>query len=163
MSNNDNKIDDKNRNVPALRFEGFTDPWVQCKLSELVSFAKGNSYSKNDLSGTGKKIFLYGQLYTNYELIIKSGIKYTNKLINSPVLSTGDEILMPSSGEDPLEISIASVINEPDVIIGGDINILKPKNEKIHSLFLALLLSNGSNKLKLASLSEGVSIIHLYI
>lgn len=36
MSNNDNKIDDKNRNVPALRFEGFTDPWVQCKLSEIV-------------------------------------------------------------------------------------------------------------------------------
>ena len=36
MSNNDNKIDDKNRNVPVLRFEGFTDPWVQCKLGEVL-------------------------------------------------------------------------------------------------------------------------------
>ncbi len=31
--------------TPKIRFAGFTDPWEQRKLGELVQFSKGTGYS----------------------------------------------------------------------------------------------------------------------
>ena len=52
---------------PAIRFKGFTDPWEQRKLGELVQFSKGAGYSKGDLKESGTPIILYGRLYTKYD------------------------------------------------------------------------------------------------
>ena len=34
----------KKKNVPALRFKGFTDAWEQRKLDSEITFSKGNGY-----------------------------------------------------------------------------------------------------------------------
>ena len=57
----------KNNNNPEVRFAGYTDDWVEKELDKLAVFSKGKGYSKNDLSGEGNPIILYGRLYTNYE------------------------------------------------------------------------------------------------
>lgn len=41
-------------------------------MGEMASFAKGNGYTKADLSTEGKPIILYGRLYTDYETVFSS-------------------------------------------------------------------------------------------
>ena len=50
---------DKNKeNVPKIRFPGFDEPWEKRKLKQLADFAKGQGYSKNDLTDVGTPIIL---------------------------------------------------------------------------------------------------------
>ena len=39
--------------VPAVRFEGFTDPWEQRKLGDCFDFLQNNTLSRAELSGEG--------------------------------------------------------------------------------------------------------------
>ncbi|MDY5795893.1 MAG: restriction endonuclease subunit S [Fusobacterium gastrosuis] len=147
-------------NFPEIRFPEFTDAWEQCKLGEVGEFSKGNGYTKNDLVKIGIPIVLYGQLYTNYETII-SNISTFVELKENSIFSTGNELLIPASGETAEDIARASVIKEKNVILGGDLNIIK-LNQKINSLFLAFSLSNGELKKELSSKAQGKSIVHLH-
>ncbi|MCI7222971.1 restriction endonuclease subunit S [Fusobacterium sp.] len=137
-----------------------TNAWEQCKLGEVGEFSKGNGYTKNDLVKIGIPIVLYGQLYTNYETII-SNISTFVELKENSIFSTGNELLIPASGETAEDIARASVIKEKNVILGGDLNIIK-LNQKINSLFLAFSLSNGELKKELSSKAQGKSIVHLH-
>ncbi|WP_260443334.1 restriction endonuclease subunit S [Listeria seeligeri] len=132
------------KTAPVIRFKGFSDAWEQRKLEELATFSKGNSYTKNDLIDNGKPIILYGRLYTRYQTVIEAVDTFAKEKFNS-VISEGNEVLVPASGETSEEISRASVIGKSGVVLGGDLNIIKP-NESIDSIFLALTISNGGQK-----------------
>ncbi|WP_406895395.1 restriction endonuclease subunit S [Bacillus cereus] len=147
-------------NRPKIRFDGFTSNWEQRKLKELADFSKGNGYTKNDLTDEGKPIILYGRLYTNYETVIESVNTFTIEKENS-VLSEGNEVIVPASGETSEDISRASVVSKSGVILGGDLNIVKPKNE-IDSTFLALTISNGKQQKELSKRAQGKSVVHLH-
>ena len=41
------------KNVPKIRFPGFTEPWEQRKLPEFVSFFNGLTYTPDDVQETG--------------------------------------------------------------------------------------------------------------
>ena len=146
--------------VPALRFEGFTDPWEQRKLGELCSFSKGCGYSKNDLRDQGTPIILYGRLYTNYETQIHSVDTFVKPLENS-VYSEGGEVIIPASGETAEDISIASVVEKPGIILGGDLNVITSSAD-IDPVFLALELSYGKPHFDLAKRAQGKSVVHIH-
>lgn len=110
--------------VPKVRFKGFTDEWEQRKLGEMVKFSKGKGYSKSDLSNKGFPIILYGRMYTNYETEINNVDTFVQKQKNDSLISNGGEVIVPASGETAEDISVASVVRRPGVIIGGDLNIL---------------------------------------
>ncbi|MDE1549496.1 restriction endonuclease subunit S [Jeotgalibaca caeni] len=148
------------KKVPEIRFKGFFDDWVQRKLGEVGSFSKGRGYTKNDLTVKGKPIILYGQLYTNYQTVIDQIETFTIEKENS-VISEGEEVIVPSSGESPKDISRASVIDYKGVILGGDLNIIKV-NELIDPVFLALVISNGKTQRELSNKAQGKSIVHLH-
>lgn len=118
---------------PAIRFEGFEDDWEQRKLSDLANFSKGMGYSKSDLKESGTPIILYGRLYTKYETVIKHVDTFAEVKENS-VHSQGGEVIVPASGETAEDISVASVVEESGVLLGGDLNVIRP-NEKIDSTF----------------------------
>ena len=146
--------------VPKRRFEGFTDPWEQRKLGEVAKFSKGRGYSKNDLTEEGTPIILYGSLYTNYQTIINEVNTFTVDKVNS-VYSSGNEVVVPSSGESAEDIARASAIVNKGIILGGDLNIIH-SNSNIDPIFLALLISNGERKIELAKKAQGKSVVHLY-
>ncbi|EUJ49425.1 restriction endonuclease subunit S [Listeria fleischmannii] len=77
------------------------------------------------------------------------------------VISEGDEVVVPSSGETAEDISRASVIGREGLILGGDLNIIKLKSE-IHSVFLALTISNGKQQKEMTKLAQGKSVVHLH-
>src|SRR5699024_9118251 len=148
------------RRVPELRFKGFFEDWEQHKLEDIAHISKGKSYSKNDLTDNGHQIILYGQMYTNYQTEINGTNTFVNPKPNS-VYSEGTEVIVPASGETSEDISIASAINSNNIIIGGDLNIILPRNF-INNTFLALTMSYGKSKKKLSKFAQGKTIVHLH-
>lgn len=145
--------------VPEIRFKGFSGEWNNLALGENARFTKGQGYSKGDLVSNGSPIILYGRLYTRYQTVINDVDTFVNEKAK-PLKSIGGEVLVPASGESPEDISRASVVNVPNVILGGDLNVIYP-NRKIDSVFLALAISNGHIKKELSSKAQGKSVVHI--
>ena len=146
--------------IPIVRFRAFSEPWFQNQLSEVAEFSKGRGYSKKDIQPQGTPIILYGRLYTKYESVISNIDTYANMEKNS-VISEGGEVIIPASGESAAEISRASCVTDGGVILGGDINIVKP-HENLYSSFIAITLSNGSQQRELSKRAQGKSVVHLH-
>lgn len=146
--------------IPIVRFRAFSEPWFQNQLSEVAEFSKGRGYSKKDIQPQGTPIILYGRLYTKYESVISNIDTYANMEKNS-VISEGGEVIIPASGESSAEISRASCVTDGGVILGGDINIVKP-HENLDSSFIAITLSNGSQQRELSKRAQGKSVVHLH-
>ena len=95
-----------------------------------------------------------------YETVISTVDTFTAKKENS-VISKGNEVIIPASGETAEDISRAAVVAEQGIIIGGDLNIVRPY-EEIDSIFLALTISNGKQQKELSRRAQGKSIVHLH-
>lgn len=145
---------------PEIRFKGFTDAWEQRKLRELVSFSKGSGYSKSDLKEVGTPIILYGRLYTKYETVISEVDTFVDEKTGS-VYSKGGEVIVPGSGETAEDISIASVVEKPGILLGGDLNVITPPAD-INAAFLAISISNGKPHNDMAKMAQGKSVVHLH-
>ena len=150
----------KSKSTPAIRFAGFTDAWEQRKLGEMVQFSKGSGYSKGDLKESGTPIILYGRLYTKYETVISDVDTFADAKIGS-VYSRGGEVIVPASGETAEDISIASVVENSGVLLGGDLNIITPP-ANLDSAFLAISISNGKPHNDMAKMAQGKSVVHLH-
>ncbi len=150
----------KGESVPEIRFPGFTDAWEQRKLGEVAYFSKGSGYTKNDLVDSGNPIILYGRLYTKYQTVISDVDTFVN-MKDKSVVSEGNEVIVPSSGESSEDIARASVVDTAGVILGGDLNVIKP-NSNIEPIFLALTISNGHQQKELSKRAQGKSIVHLH-
>ena len=137
-----------------------TPTWEQRKLAEIANFSKGVGYSKNDLCEEGTPIILYGRLYTKYETSIFDVDTFVKENAGS-VYSKGGEVIVPASGETAEDISIASVVVKPGILLGGDLNIVSPTTE-YDSAFLALTISSGAAHKYLSSLAQGKSVVHLH-
>ena len=148
------------KKAPEIRFKGFTDDWEQRKLAELATFSKGTGYSKSDLKESGTPIILYGRLYTKYETTIKDVDTFAEPK-NGSTYSASGEVIVPASGETAEDISIASVVEKPGVLLGGDLNIIHP-NYNIDPTFLAISVSNGEPHMDMARRAQGKSVVHLH-
>lgn len=146
--------------TPKIRFAGFSGKWDNSFLCNIAKFSKGKGYSKNDLVENGVAIVLYGRLYTKYETVITEIDTFALGSINS-VYSTGNEVLVPASGETPEDIARASAIEKSGVLLGGDLNIISP-TKNIDSAFLALTITYGKQQKELAKLAQGKSVVHLH-
>lgn len=147
--------------VPEIRLNGFEGEWEVQALKELASFSKGNGYTKNDLVNSGKEIILYGRLYTNYQTVISKVNTFVTTVKINTVISKGGEVIVPASGETAEDISRASVVEKSGIILGGDLNIIYPDENKVNSIFLALTISNGSQQKELIKRAQGKSVVHL--
>ncbi len=146
--------------VPEVRFKGFSDDWEQRKLGGLVQFSKGTGYSKADLKEKGTPIILYGRLYTKYETVISDVDTYAVPRDGS-VYSRGGEVIVPASGETSEDISVASVVEKPGILLGGDLNIITPP-ANLDPAFLAISISNGKPHDDMAKMAQGKSVVHLH-
>ena len=145
---------------PEVRFKGFTDAWEQRKAMDIADYSKGNGYSKSDLVDIGTPIILYGRLYTKYQFAISEVDTFAIPKDGS-VYSQGNEVIIPASGETAEDIARASAIEKSGVLLGGDLNILRPFSF-INPLFLALAISSGEPQKELAKKAQGKSVVHIH-
>ncbi len=123
-------------------------------------YSKGSGYSKSDLTGVGTPIILYGRLYTKYQFVINEVDTFAVPR-SGAVYSQGNEVIIPASGETAEDIARASAVEKSGVLLGGDLNVLKPF-EFINPLFLALAISNGEPQKELAKKAQGKSVVHIH-
>lgn len=138
----------------------FSEEWKTLSLDSLFIFKKGKGLSKDSISESGQnKCILYGELYTKYPEVIDEIVSKTNS--SEATLSIKGDILIPSSTTTSgIDLANATALLEENILLGGDINILRPKGE-ISSEFMAYLLTH-IKKYEIASRAQGITIIHLY-
>ena len=139
---------------------------VRCNNSEMVllgenaTFSKGRHLAKSQLSDSGKLPCVhYGELFTKYNAQILEIFSYTN-LDQDTVLSKGGEVLMPTSDVTPSGLAKASYLRKPNVVIGGDILIIQPNEERLYGGFLSEVIRYLESQI--LSLVSGSTVYHIY-
>ena len=152
--------DKKVLNVPNIRFKEFKEEWEECRLGEIGKLYKGVGISKDQLSDNGEPCILYGELYTKYKSeVINEVISKTNISDTKLVRSNANDVIIPCSGETAEDIATARCVLNDNVLLGGDLNIIRL--HKDNGLFMSYQL-NGKRKYDIARVSQGVSVVHLY-
>ena len=144
----------------SKKFRYIKNAWEQRKAIDIADYSKGNGYSKGDLTDAGTPIILYGRLYTKYQFAISEVDTFAVPR-NGAVYSQGNEVIVPASGETAEDIARASAVEKSGVLLGGDLNILRPF-DFINPLFLALAISNGEPQKELAKKAQGKSVVHIH-
>ena len=129
-------------------------------MGELCSFAKGRGYSKIDIRDSGVPLILYGRLYTQYQTKIEEVDTFTVEKDGS-LLSKGNEVIVPASGETAEDIAVASSVRRPGIIFGGDLNVLTP-GDALDPDYVALGITYGSAHSNLAKRAQGKSVVHVH-
>ncbi|PIN27371.1 restriction endonuclease subunit S [Prevotella intermedia] len=143
-----------------MRFPEFEGEWQEKRLSDIADLSKGIGISKDQLSADGEPCILYGELYTKYKSeTIKEVISKTNIDNTKLVKSKANDVIIPCSGETAEEIATARCVLKDDILLGGDLNIIR-----LHGYdgsFMSHQL-NGKRKYDIAKVAQGVSVVHLY-
>lgn len=135
--------------------------WKTHILKNEVQFLKGIGLSKNMVVDNGKnKCVLYGELYTKYNESIKKVVSSTNS--SEGTKSKAGDVLMPGSTTTKgIDLANAVAINEDNVLLGGDIIIIRDKNKIFNNYYFAHYLTHIRKK-DIERLTQGTTIIHLY-
>lgn len=147
--------------APILRFkdQGRSYPdWVEKKLKDCVTFSKGGSLSKSDLSPHGATpCLLYGELYTTYGEVTKAVINKTDST-EDLVKSQMNDVILPMSGETAEDIAKATCIKQEGVAYGGDLMVLRSKS--LDGCFLSYSL-NSVNRRQISRIAQGKTVVHI--
>ncbi|UVS36889.1 restriction endonuclease subunit S [Bacteroides faecis] len=146
--------------VPHLRFPEFSGEWEETTLGKISEITKGSGISKDQLSEQGSPCILYGELYTKYNSEV-IGVVYSRTELESSSLvkSKANDVIIPCSGETAIDISTARCVPFNNILLGGDLNIIRLKHDD--GGFFAYQL-NGARKKDIARVAQGVSVVHLY-
>ena len=146
--------------VPHLRFPEFSGEWEETTLGKISEITKGSGISKDQLSEQGSPCILYGELYTKYKSEIIGEVYSRTELDSSSLVkSKANDVIIPCSGETAIDISTARCVPFNNILLGGDLNIIRLKNDD--GGFFAYQL-NGVRKTDIARVAQGVSVVHLY-
>ena len=130
------------------------------KICDLgVPFSVG-SLSKEDLSEEGHECILYGELFTTYDCVINEVKSHTNKIANTTLSQKGDLLFPSSTTVDAVSLISPSVIDTPNVILGGDMFGIHI-DKKFNAYYLSYYINLIARK-KLAIYAKGSTIIHLH-
>ena len=143
-----------------MRFPEFCGEWGKDSLMNIASIFKGSGISKEQLSDSGLPCILYGELYTKYKSEVITDI-YSKTDIETKglVSSMANDVIIPCSGEAAIEIATARCVPMSNILLGGDLNIIRLNGHD--GRFFAYQL-NGKRKIDIAKVAQGVSVVHLY-
>jgi len=148
--------------TPKLRFPEFRDagPWEVKRLGAVCDFFKGKGLPKSEITPEGKMPCIhYGELFTDYGEVIRNIKSFTNSSGNY-VLSKEDDVLMPTSDVTPNGLAKASCIKLSNVILGGDILIIRPYKEMVFGEYLSRFIRFRENEV--LRYVSGTTVFHLY-
>ena len=129
-------------------------------MGELCIISKGHGYSKADIRDAGTPLILYGRLYTQYESRIENVDTFAVEQEGS-LLSKGNEVIVPASGETAEDIAVASSVRRPGIIFGGDLNVVTPVS-KLDPDYIALAITYSKAHDDLAKRAQGKSVVHVH-
>lgn len=144
--------------VPTLRFPEFVHSWYKHSLGDISTFYKGKGLSKSSIITNGKfSCIHYGELFTEYTEVIRKIKSKTNE--RDGFLSKENDVLMPMSDVTPNGLAKASCIKINDVLLGGDILIIRTNKSNIYGEFLSRYLR--FKKRDILRIVSGITVFHL--
>ena len=132
--------------------------WTTAKIGDIGTFIKGAQLSKADISSDGTPFILYGELYTTYNEVISKVVRKTQASVDKQYYSQIGDVIIPTSGETPEEISTASCVMLPDIILAGDLNIYRCT--QVDGRIMSYILNHVVND-RIARVAQGKSIVHV--
>ncbi|MBR5078306.1 MAG: restriction endonuclease subunit S [Victivallales bacterium] len=156
------------RNVPEVRFPGFTEPWEQRKLGELFDFLQNNTLSRAELnneSGVAKNIH-YGDILIKFGECIDISIaimpfissqSIAEKFKNS-FLKNGD-IIMADTAEDETVGKCSEVFSIQNIPIISGLHTIPMRPRKEFALgYLGYFMNSALYHDQLIPLMHGVKV-----
>jgi type I restriction enzyme S subunit len=151
------------RLVPKLRFKEFSGELKEHLFNDIFIFTTGKNIKQNEASPEYKiPCIRYGELYHMYNEVIYKIINKTNLNKSELVFSKGNEILLPSAGEDPLDIGLSSALTIDNIAIGRTINILRPLHNNIYNQIFVSYYINQKLRREISKLAKGSTISNVY-
>ncbi|WP_261058614.1 restriction endonuclease subunit S [Streptococcus mitis] len=145
--------------VPEIRLDGFEDEWEKGTIGEFGSFYYGKSAPKWSVTDEATTPCVrYGELYTKFSTKIDKIYSYTSIPKENLKLSSGNEVLVPRVGENPLDFANCSWLSLKGIAIGEMISVYNTPN---NPLFIAYYF-NAKMKKEFAKRVEGGSVANLY-
>jgi len=142
------------------RLPGFDGEWEVKRLGDVASFLKGKGLSKSALVPNGEFACIhYGELFTKYAEIINEISSRTNESEDS-FRSISNDVLMPTSDVTPRGLAKASCVTLEDVILGGDILVIRSDTNRIVGSFLSYVIRFQEKQV--LQLVTGSTVFHLY-
>ena len=119
--------------------------WTTAKIGDIGTF-------------DGTPFILYGELYTTYNEVISKVVRKTQSSVDKQYYSQIGDVIIPTSGETPEEISTASCVMLPDIILAGDLNIYRCT--QVDGRIMSYILNHVVND-RIARVAQGKSIVHV--
>jgi len=142
------------------RLPGFTGKWEVKKLGEVASFYKGKGLPKSAISESGAEPCIhYGELFTRYPETIGNIYSRTDSH-SGTFRSVANDVMMPTSDVTPRGLAKASCVTVDDVILGGDILVIRTDRKLVFGSFLSCLIRYEESQV--LQLVTGSTVYHLY-
>jgi len=142
------------------RLPGFSGEWEVKRLGDVATFYKGKGLPKSALDPYGREPCIhYGELFTRYPEVIGEIISRTDTA-DVAFRSVANDVLMPTSDVTPRGLAKASCVRIDDVILGGDILVIRSDSKRIFGSFLSYLIRHEEEQV--LQLVTGSTVFHLY-
>ena len=142
------------------RLPGFGGAWEVKRLGDVANFLKGKGLPKSALVPFGTEPCIhYGELFTRYPETIGAIISRTNDSRDT-FRSIANDVLMPTSDVTPRGLAKASCITVDDVILGGDILVIRADRKRVCGTFLSYVIRREEDQV--LQLVTGSTVFHLY-
>ena len=138
--------------------ERFSGEWRTVKLGEIGTFIKGVNLSKADISPSGTPFILYGELYTTYKEVTHKVYRRTTRKVSSKFYSRVGDVIIPTSSEVAENISSATCVMLPGVILAGDLCIFR--TSKVDGRFLSFAINHVAKE-QMLKITQGITIFHV--
>jgi type I restriction enzyme, S subunit len=142
------------------RLHGFSGEWEAVSLGGVASFFKGRGLPKSALTPSGSDPCIhYGELFTQYDHTIEEVISRTDATSDS-FRSCANDVLMPTSDVTPRGLAKASCVTQDEIVLGGDILVIRTESERVNGSFLSCLIRLEEKQV--LQLVKGSTVYHLY-
>lgn len=160
------------RNVPKLRFSGFSDEWEEKKLGDFLEFYSTNSLSRDCLNYESGKIrnIHYGDIHMNFPTIVdakKEIIPFINEDIDTSKIKEDSyckdgDLIIADASEDYNDIGKAIEIEniDHDKVLAGLHTILARDTKGVTAKrFKGYLLLNDAVRKQIKILAAGAKVL----
>lgn len=146
-----------NKNVPEMRFEGFTEYWKQRKLGEVGATYTGLSRkTKEDFGHGNGKFVTYMNVFSNAVGLLD--MTEAVEIDDSQNKVLFGDVLFTTSSETPEEVGMSSVWlgNAENTYLNSFCFGYRP-TVKFNPYYLAYMLRSSSMRKKITFLAQGIS------
>ena len=156
------------KNVPRLRFPGFTEPWEQRKLGDTMISLQNNTLSRAELSddlGVAGNIH-YGDVLIKYGEVLDVSREYLPMILDESVLTKyktsflrNGDIIIADTAEDSTVGKCSEIAGlENEVILSGLHTIPYRPAVKFASGYLGYYLNSSAYHNQLIPLMQGIKV-----